>query len=592
MAAMFAAITAQAQSVLTFYWGYCDATLQGGIQTGSTAKAAIYVPAEIAQLYQGCEVTSIRPGFANRPTSATVFVTKSLDGDYATSTKQDSPYSGWENIRLGSSYTIDGEPFYVGYEVEGSNCVGYTNFWSENGFWADLGDGWKDLSADDNLQGRTLALQFRIKGKDMAKDLWLTSVDDAIVEKNQPVKLTGKVYNRSPYTIRNYQITYKIDGGEERVADIKCTMGANVSQTFEIETDAISEKSDHKVDYSITAVGGETDDYTANNSLTGNLRIVDRIPQKRMVVEEYTGLQCGYCPQGIVGFEYMYEKYPNNFIGIAVHGYGNDPLTPSSYSEFPLNGGSAPNCIVDRDADKTMVPNSTSLESTYQKVAKNIPAAEVEVEAAFDDPQATGATDKIKVKATTTFYKEIANPRYRLAFVVVENDVTGYKQANYYAGSSTSMGGFENLSSYASIDMQHVAREIYGYYGIEGSVPSDITLDEAMTYETTLSTPTTVQTPTNINVIALLIDSSTGMIENAAEAKIGSTSTGITALKQSSSAHISINNGYVTAHDFDGQLLIFNAGGMQVPNGSLPHGVYIVKGVANGHTAFTKRMVW
>lgn len=584
----------QAQSVQTFYWGYCDASILGGVSSTSHAKAAIYIPAEISQLYKGYEITSVRIGLANRPSSATVFVTKNLDEEPAVSKTQNSPYSGWGNIRLGNSYTIDGEPFYVGYEVDGENCIGYTNFTSENGFWVNLGDGWKDYSSDPNLLGYTLALQFRIQGKEMPKDLWLTSIDEALVEKGKPVTLSGTVYNRSPYTLRKYQIAYQIDDAEEKVADFKCTLGSNVSQTFSIETDAFDEAGTHTVKYRISAVGDGIDDYVDNNAMQGVLRIVNRIPQKRMVVEEYTGLKCSYCPQGIVAFEYMYDKYPNNFVGIAVHGYGNDPLTASSYAAFPLNGGSAPNCIVDRDENRTMIPQKTSLQATYEKLAAIVPAAEVEVEAAFDDSEGTNSTKQIKVKATTTFYKEVANPRYRLAFVVVENGVSGYYQANYYAGSSIDMGGFEYLPSYASIDMDHVAREIYGYNGIEGSVPTSITIEEPMTYETVLTTPQTVQTPENINVIALLINSSTGIIENAAEAKIGSASvpSAISTVKQQSDYHVSIINGKAVVDSFAGTLQIYSVSGSQIANGHLQRGVYIIKGVLNGKTAFTKRVVW
>ena len=44
----------------------------------------------------------------------------------------------------------------------------------------------------------------------------------------------------------------------------------------------------------------------------------------KIVAEEGTGTWCGYCVRGIVALEEMNKKYPDNFIGIAIH--SGDPM--------------------------------------------------------------------------------------------------------------------------------------------------------------------------------------------------------------------------------------------------------------------------
>ena len=48
---------------------------------------------------------------------------------------------------------------------------------------------------------------------------------------------------------------------------------------------------------------------------------------KKVIVEDYTGLKCGWCPEGTVILEGLHASNPNNCIPIAVHGGGYEPST-------------------------------------------------------------------------------------------------------------------------------------------------------------------------------------------------------------------------------------------------------------------------
>jgi len=48
---------------------------------------------------------------------------------------------------------------------------------------------------------------------------------------------------------------------------------------------------------------------------------------KKVIVEDYTGLKCGWCPEGTVILEGLHMQYPTVIIPVAVHGGGYEPST-------------------------------------------------------------------------------------------------------------------------------------------------------------------------------------------------------------------------------------------------------------------------
>lgn len=70
------------------------------------------------------------------------------------------------------------------------------------------------------------------------------------------------------------------------------------------------------------------------------------LPTKRIVVEEATGMWCGYCPEGIVAMETLQERHPDNFIGVAVH--VNDILSVPGYGDTMSFPAGAPTAWIDR----------------------------------------------------------------------------------------------------------------------------------------------------------------------------------------------------------------------------------------------------
>lgn len=290
----------------------------------------------------------------------------------------------------------------------------------------------------------------------------------------------------------------------------------------------------NSVSYSLEVTSG-----TISKTSTGSVTIASFKATKKVVGEEATGTWCGWCPRGAVYLKSTTEKYPDSFIGIAVH--NGDPMTYSVY-DTGINSfiTGYPSGVVDRKY--TVDPSA--FESSYLTALNEFCPASFSLSGIFTD-----ATKKsIKLSTSTIFnanYNGTAN--FRIAYVVTENNVkgtaTGYNQSNYYAGGSYgTMGGFEALSNpvpAAQMTYQDVARQIYSSFtGITGSVPATINLNQELKYEYTITLPTTINNLSEVDIIAMLIDINTGQIKNADRIKASSLS--VTAIESPKSSNSSV----------------------------------------------------
>ena len=591
-AVLLAVLTATAQTS-TISWGYCGKNVSGAFGETLTPKGAIYIPEDIAQMYVGAEVTGVRVGLSNSASDVNIFVSEDLNATPTLQeTKTGSYPNGFTNLSFtNGTYTITGKGFYVGYSCTGLEAapLGISETYNANGCYADLGDGWKNYSADENYQSLALCIAARIKGSNMPKDLSLVAVNSVTQKKNTPFTISGTVMSLSPKLIKNFTLAYSIDGGEEQTFVVTKNIGAGVAAKFEVEHPGLADGGTHSLDCRIVKVGDEADPYDGNNHASSFVGIVTRFPKYRMVAEEGTGTWCGYCPRGIYGFKKMQEKYPDNFVGIAIHpALNSEPWALQCPTYNGLTFNAFPTAYINRNPRMLITPSPSYLESAYLSTMEDMRLGEVEITSRFTD----NSKKAIEATAVTTFVTDLPETNYRIAFVLTEDNVSGYKQANNFTGGDASeVGEWSTMGTYPSVDMQHVAREIYGYRGIENSIPKSVKGETPVYFTQTLELNDRVKNPDNLNVIALLFNTRTGLIENAAEARVGqaSATVGINDISDDSAFNLYVSDGKIACGGFDGKLSVYTVDGKQVANESLKCGIYIVKGY-NGKASFVKRI--
>ena len=249
--------------------------------------------------------------------------------------------------------------------------------------------------------------------------------------------------------------------------------------------------------------------------------------QRRIVMENKGWSSNGQYVIGVETQKRLSEEYPDNFIGIDIQVAGRHEMTESENSEY-IKGklGGSPCCWINR----------LGYMGSYYSDIKNI--IELQKNSAMADICATATyakPDKSAITVTTesTFGFNSSDEDFRIAFVLLEDNVGPYTQNNdFYSNPQASDNPDDWLNfwvhSGTEVDMlfNNIVRGYYGdAQGIAGSIPATIEKDKAYRYEYTFS----VHPPynnlyqynyDNFRVVALLIDKSTGEIMNAYQTKI------------------------------------------------------------------------
>lgn len=261
---------------------------------------------------------------------------------------------------------------------------------------------------------------------------------------------------------------------------------------------------------------------------------VHNMPTKRIVVEDYTGLWCQYCPRGTAIMESFQRLHPDEFVGIAIH--CGDKLATMAYSsdlesKWALN---KPTLWCNRREKINSCNGTTNYE--YEKAITTLMG--INVSAAFDD-----SGDNIRVTSEVT---ACGNPSDGATFAVgyvltadglqdaswgQSNSLTEWYSSSY-DDAPEELNVFKNgQATVYGLTYNHVAIAAAGIEnGIEGSLPGTMSVGETVSHSTTfenISQHTLIQDRQKLSVCALLFNTTTGAIENAAKCAVTSGTSGI-----------------------------------------------------------------
>lgn len=512
-------------------FGYCTDVKDGlGVgAAGYSMEAAIEVPQGLSKAWRGNKITAIRVGYGKSSNkSVMVYITDDLTGYPIVSQNAEMTEEfGWNEVVLEEPYVLDGAPFYVGYQT-------VTRAASDSPIGIDLnatGVPYGDFIGLNNSfdhygsQFGSVCVQFVMEGEDLPRnDAMLSGLDNPpYVVANSPFEAYMYLSNTGADVINSVEIGCSI-GGQE-VANTTVSL-ANQSiepgNSTAVMVEGItygSTGTDLPLEFYIKTVNGVTDDNSFNDKISSTISVGDNGYDKNVVVEEFTGTWCGFCPRGIVGMQYMRENYGDDgFIGIAVH--YNDDMQSTSYVTISntFSNGSYPSAVVDRAIYFDPAADTMEYYFLYQK--RFISSAGISLEANYSESE-----NVIKVKSVAEFALGVENANYKIAYAITEDQVGPYSQTNYFAGGQN--GGLEGWSTKpakVSWLFDEVGRYILAPFGIDGSLPISLKPGEKYTYEANLPV-NTVDEINNCHVVAMIIDAATGQIVNGVQVALNGTAT-------------------------------------------------------------------
>lgn len=416
-------------------------------------------------------------------------------------------------------------------------------------------------------------------------------MDEFLLQGNVTPKATVK--NHGLETI-SFPVTFNIN--ESGYSSTKNVSNLALNEVAQIEFDPwLAEPGMYNMEVTTQLPG---DEVPANDLLNTTLSIVEYIPSKRVVGEEGTGTWCGWCVMGIVYMDSMQMKYPETWIGIAVH--NGDPMVVDEYdaSFAPLIGYAYPMAL----ADRAIVTDPSLLEVAYMERMSKISPAGIIIE----NKSFNSTTGELSFTLTSDFVAQVNN--YRFNAVIKENNVTGtgpgWNQANFYSGGMFGpMGGYELLPDpVPAEDMVYheVARAILGgFEGAEGSLPETVYAGETHSYNFSITIPEEWNVE-NLEIVGMLIDYSEGTIVNGAKEELitgiadPESTTNIVVYPNPATNELRFSNiseGNIYMYTVNGQLIMEKQNvdsSCNLDISSLKNGTYIVRIILENQTYTSK----
>ena len=227
--------------------------------------------------------------------------------------------------------------------------------------------------------------------------------------------------------------------------------------------------------------------------------------------------------------QYIHDTYGEQVVLIAVH--NDDPMAISDYNSIVNRVDGFPSSFINRTMD--LYPHPYNFQIYMPQVLASTTLGGISVQAAWNSEDMKA----IKIDTQTKFVYTHDNGNYGIAFVLVEDGLTGtgssWAQNNYLSGNSDYRDfkfWYESSSRVTGLEFDHVAVGAWNIAnGFANSVNTTIVADEIQDYSYTadISSKSVIQDKTKLKVVALLIDKSNGSIINAAQTTIDDYTTGI-----------------------------------------------------------------
>jgi len=462
-------------------------------------------------------------------TNVKVWISTSLsEEDYLETADVTTTLGEFNDVMFSNSYEIPLGGLYVGYsfDISSTSVDSYayrallhtdTDLNRDGAFWeyAPGDESWQQQTG--NLLVKVLCGGNYYENAASANYLGNYSVMSGS-QKTIPVTIINRGFN--PITSLSYTITSPGNTTEE--GELNVNIAIQESSVINILLNSESETIEKTKTLTITKVNGVDNTYSDNTASGRLITLLQNSPVIVPVVEEFTGTWCGYCPYGFVGMEKASEYYGDEVALIAVH--SGDVMAISEYNQILNKVSSFPSAKLNRE--NGFYPYFSNIKYYVNNSLSRAVPGSIQAKARWTDDGQTA----IQIDTETTFQYSTDDGHFAIAYVLVEDGLTGtgssWAQSNFLSGSSGDSEmqfWYDSPSRVSGLEYNHVAVQAWDVlYGVNGSVSKNITEGSTQKYSFTgnISSNTLIQNKSKLTIVALLVDSETGTIINAAKTTI------------------------------------------------------------------------
>lgn len=337
-------------------------------------------------------------------------------------------------------YTITTEPVYLGYSFqikelrqENKEPVAVVSGKNPDGLWFHSSKTtlkWSNY-VDRTSKGMQSAMSIFLEGDFPSESVTLTLPEKSIFKTGENAEFKFQVSNVGSSEINSIEYKWTLDGNSsEGNYNFKTPVENALGATREIHVSlpAIDTNGEYIIGMEITKVNGKEN---LNNTKVAEGKVIFTpiVPVALPLVDEYTGLWCGYCPRGYAALEYMKEKHGYDFVAAAWHAGERKGLDPMCITyDFPNVFSGFPNAFINRKDNMDPGYIVESWERYYNVPVNYSITCTVEL---------TGE-DKSSITANTKVLSiEDSNTPLTIGYVLVGDELSNpsWEQTNYFAGN-------------------------------------------------------------------------------------------------------------------------------------------------------------
>ena len=463
-------------------------------------------------------------------TNVKVWVSKNLsEGTYLEIKDVTTTLNEFNDVKFNNSYSIPSDGLYVGFsfDISSTNVDNYayralvytsTDYNRDSAFWqySPSDTSWKE-------QAGNLLVKVLCGGGNFVKNaVSANNFGNYCVMSGAQKTVPVTVRNRGINSITSLSYTITSPGNTTVEGEQNVDIAPQESSIINIQLGSESYAVEKTKTLTITKVNGVPNTSNSNTASGRLITLLQNSPVIVPVVEEFTATWCGYCPYGLVGMEKANEYYGDKVALIAVH--SDDVMAIPGYNQILSNVSSFPSAKLNRE--NGLYPYFSSIKYYVNNSLSRAVPGSIQAKAQWTNNGQTA----IKIDTETIFQYSTNDGHFAIAYVLVEDGLTGtgssWAQSNYLSGDSGDSEmqfWYDSPSRVTGLEYNHVAVQAWeALYGVKGSVSKTIKSGSAQSYSFTgdISSNTLIQDKSKLTLVALLVDSETGTIINAAKTTI------------------------------------------------------------------------
>lgn len=458
---------------------------------------------------------------------------------------------GFTDVKFNTPYTVTNKGVYVGYSLNISAVsndndlrpIAYTgDVHTPGSLFLRTSEGltdWEDYSRDFGA----LAMQILFGGNFQHHAVGANSAEkvSATLAGTAVVPVTFENYGVDGVQSFDYRITSDgVVGGEQHFS-MDSPFLAQGAFVAKVPVNVGNKVGDVEKTLTVTRVNGEENSIPATDASTKiKLSVLGETLPKKVLLEEFSGTWCIWCPLGTRGVKLSEKKFGDKLIAVEIH--DQDVMWEPSVGYDPLIGTliGLPACFINRGPETDPYYGSAGgdyygLDADIEQELSYTAEASLGAEAAWN-----AALTEITAKASVTFQVSASKSEYALGYLVTAGTLTGtdedWVQSNALSGDNT-FEYDENLIDLVNSPKNLVNHEFHNVVvaaagvekGVAGSISAPIVAGEKKqhTQRIDMSDVKLVQDKDDLSLVVFLINTTTGRIVNAEKVKVTGAPSGL-----------------------------------------------------------------